>query len=285
MNGAPGKDNPSPLSPDSTAVEAEQAPSLPPKESSEPPADTNNDKETEKHENGSLSTTLTGTNATSRRKAHQSSASEEHPSSATHNKEKEPGSKRTIKPSFFSRFIRKMVPCIPSSPSSQPVEIDELHNDTSPPSKEKSGAPAPEHEPAGVSEPQADTATSSGTKEEADLPPLDMSPPPPTDSDIILPPTPTTHLLPQAETEGMTSGAVVPPGATGTVSKRHSHVPSTNGDDGEESEASSVTDEYVDDLNGADEIEDEEDRLIMNGGAGIPIGPVSSYTLCILSRH
>ncbi|KAF8919958.1 HAD-like domain-containing protein [Mucidula mucida] len=169
------------------------------------------------------------------------------------------------RPSLLSRFFRKIVPCIPSPPSPQ---SDLAQTTPLFPSKEKP-ASVPEQTPQ-----EAPSAANGTTKEAGSLPPLDTTPPPRvTDSDIILPPTPTSHLLPQAETEGMTSGAVVPPGATGTINKRHSHVPTTNGD-GDESEGTSFTEEEdPEDLNNVDELEDEEDRLIMNGGAGIPIGP------------
>jgi RNA polymerase II subunit A small phosphatase-like protein len=96
----------------------------------------------------------------------------------------------------------------------------------------------------------------------------------------MAPPTPVS-LLPPAETEGVTSGAVQAPGSTGESalhpqhpSKRDSTVPATN--DGDESDTSFTDDEDMDDVNNIDDAQDEEDRLIMNGGAGIPIGPVST---------
>ncbi|KAJ3507394.1 hypothetical protein NLJ89_g6327 [Agrocybe chaxingu] len=83
-----------------------------------------------------------------------------------------------------------------------------------------------------------------------------------------LPPTPTTQLLPAEETEGMTSGAVQPPGSKGDTpihEKPHPSPTHTVGDENE-SEGSFTEDEDLDD-------QEEEDRLILNGGAGIPIGP------------
>jgi carboxy-terminal domain RNA polymerase II polypeptide A small phosphatase len=79
----------------------------------------------------------------------------------------------------------------------------------------------------------------------------------------------------------VTSGAVQPPGSTGDgiLSPHHPHGRNHTVDgslDGDESDETSFTeDEDVDDGNALDEPEDDEDRLIMNGGAGIPIGPVS----------
>jgi len=75
---------------------------------------------------------------------------------------------------------------------------------------------------------------------------------------VVVPPTPgTPHLLPESETGGVTSGAVQAPGSTGN--------------EHDESEHSTISDDepskpYAE--------EDEEERLIMNGGNGIPIGPV-----------
>jgi hypothetical protein len=69
----------------------------------------------------------------------------------------------------------------------------------------------------------------------------------------------------------MTSGAVVPPGSTGAVPDVHSRsstVPSNASTDGDESD---FTDDDIDDL--ADD--DPDELILINGGAGIPIGPVS----------
>ncbi|KAK0225819.1 NIF-domain-containing protein [Armillaria fumosa] len=245
------------------------------------------EKEPEKPEDGSLSTTLTGTHphgAASRRKAQASSTTTEGPVSSPSDGAKGPKvskNKRSSKPSFFTRFIRKIIPCVPSSPRSAPVDID-IPSVPLPSSREKPEVKAPEQTltdvPSVLPPPKADPpADAQDTKEVStgDLPPLDTSPPlRAPDAEVILPPTPTTHLLPQAETEGMTSGAVVPPGATGTINKRQSAVLTAAGGDGDESEGTSFTeDEDMDDVNNADELEDEEERLIINGGAGIPIGP------------
>jgi hypothetical protein len=49
---------------------------------------------------------------------------------------------------------------------------------------------------------------------------------------------------------------------------------------GDESDGTSFTeDEEVEDVPGIDEVEDDEDRLILSGGAGIPVGPVSATML------
>ncbi|KAL0575592.1 hypothetical protein V5O48_006377 [Marasmius crinis-equi] len=190
------------------------------------------------------------------------------------------------KPSAFSRFIRKLIPCIPSSPRSQPIEVDE----PAPSSKEKSKPSSTAKPPETVSSdaPKQPEQTAEGADQPAQsdtaappshsLPPLTVPPASSSDAEVIVPPTPTNQLLPVTETEGVTSGAVQPPGSSGTVNKRistHSISP-TNGTapEGEDSEGSSFTeDEELDDAHHLDDVEDEEERLIMNGGAGIPIGP------------
>ncbi|KAJ3785701.1 NIF-domain-containing protein [Lentinula aff. detonsa] len=189
------------------------------------------------------------------------------------------------KPSFFSKLLRVLIPCVPSSPHSQPFEIEEPK--TAPVStvteKPKPSKEVPEATSASEPSPSKDTPDASTSEPNIPLP-LSITPPAATtpttaEGDVILPPTPTNQLLPQAETEGMTSGAVVPPGSSGTVdSKRSSHYSTsrTNGAaDGEESDGTSsfTDDDELEDVHHLDDIEDEEDRLISNGGAGIPIGP------------
>ena len=43
----------------------------------------------------------------------------------------------------------------------------------------------------------------------------------------------------------------------------------------------------MDKLNAIDDLEDEEEQLIMNGGVGIPIGPVSgnTFSLCVFTPY
>jgi hypothetical protein len=83
-----------------------------------------------------------------------------------------------------------------------------------------------------------------------------------TPTEVVIPPAPPCPPVP--EPGGVTSAAVQPPGSTGEPITR---VP-TN----ESSEyPDSITDEEVAML---DE-QEEEERLIRNGGNGIPFGPVS----------
>ena len=93
--------------------------------------------------------------------------------------------------------------------------------------------------------------------------------------------TPSRTLLPVAETEGVTSGAVQPPGP-----KRDDivHTGTHSQDPGDESDPTTTFTEEddTDELNAIGDLEDEEERLIINGGTGIPIGPVShSFHLCL----
>jgi len=119
--------------------------------------------------------------------------------------------------------------------------------------------------------------------------PLHITPPstaaPDKDLDIIVPPTP-TNVIPESETGGVTSSAVVPPGSTAEevaqLRALQSHEPSS----GDESDGTSFTeDEEVEDVPGIDEVEDDEDRLILSGGAGIPIGPVSAILYVTPRSH
>ncbi|KAJ3778739.1 HAD-like domain-containing protein [Lentinula raphanica] len=188
------------------------------------------------------------------------------------------------KPSILSKLLRVLIPCIPSSPHSQPFEIEEPK--IPPVLNAEKAKPLQEiPEAASAEEPSPSKAESDASITETSIPlPLSITPPPATtpttpDGDVILPPTPTNQLLPQAETEGMTSGAVVPPGSSGTVdSKRSSHYSTSRSNgvaDGEESDGTSsfTDDDELEDVQNLNDIEDEEDRLISNGGAGIPIGP------------
>lgn len=78
----------------------------------------------------------------------------------------------------------------------------------------------------------------------------------PVDSEVIVPPPPSAHTLPDDETDGLTSGAVQPPGSTGDLVRTATR-------ETQESDGTEYSSEIIDD----------EDRLIRNGGSGIPIGP------------
>lgn len=168
-------------------------------------------------------------------------------------------------PSLFSKLVRKLVPCIGPS-RAHPIEVDDA----------ASGSTAPEstvaHQEKTISKDAEKVASVEPTAASTSVPivaptPIAIPPLSP-DAELIVPSTPTKQLLPQEETEGVTSGAVQPPGSTGEeLAQDHSRHES-----GEESEGTSYTED--DDVDDHLDDEDDEDRLIMNGGAGIPIGPV-----------
>jgi len=89
-------------------------------------------------------------------------------------------------------------------------------------------------------------------------------PPSRADSEIVVEPPQSTQLLPEDETDGLTSGAVTPPGSTGEIVARTQTRDSSEDSDGTDDEGvdQRAYDEHA-----------EEQRLIKNGGAGIPIGP------------
>lgn len=181
--------------------------------------------------------------------------------------------------SFMSKVMRILVPCIFPS-SSHPVEVADVV--IKEPVQEKPETKSPEEEKA-----LSDTATPLPQDPPREEPqsltivtetPRPVTPAQTENAETVIPSTPSTHLLPPEETEGMTSGAVQPPGSTGdSPTHEKPHVPVTPiHTDGEDSDHTSDLEEEPEDQ------EDEEDRLIFNGGAGIPIGPVSYLSLNIL---
>ncbi|KAJ2918507.1 hypothetical protein MD484_g1888, partial [Candolleomyces efflorescens] len=224
----------------------------------------NNLHEPERSEDASMSPTLTANKS---------------PSAAHENAPKvngvKPGSTRPPKPSFLSRVVRVLLPCIApsraldidvdvypssssqSSPTTQQQEKQAVASavDEEQPQVPQASASSPAHQP----EPEK--------KAEEEQPPPAEKSEPEQEETVVRPSTPT--LLPKEETEGATSGAVQAPGSTGlppTPERPHHPL------DGNESDATSFTDEDVDDVN-LDDDDEEEDKLILNGGAGIPIGP------------
>lgn len=266
------------------------------------------DREThgDKPEGSSVSATLTGTHAKSPTSRHGTNKSPSSPSTSNGNgngKSKTSTTRRPSKPSFLSKLVHILVPCVGSSSRAHPIEITDpppVASDT----KEKipDDPPAapdlkPEAEPAPAppSAPPKDEETSAPAPPVSDestsviiVPPgpLVINPMPGLDDEpeSVSPPTP-TGILPDSETAGLTSGAVQAPGSTGESSivlhehnrnvSRDSAPPSTHGD-GDETDGSDFTDDDdLDDEHDMDDVDDDEDRIIMNGGAGIPIGPVS----------
>ncbi|KAJ7045448.1 HAD-like domain-containing protein [Mycena alexandri] len=212
---------------------------------------------------GSLNTTLTGNHKRTTfysRKGNKSSTSQAAVSSSTSHIVKPTAHRARTKPTFFTRVVYKLVPCVGPDSDAMAKDLDEALS--APQMVEVRGSAAG---------PQ--TATSEASALEATA--LGLAPPainierPPSraDSEIIVQPPLSTHLLPEDETDGLTSGAVQPPGSTGEIIAR-THTR----DSSDESDGTSFTDDEGEDRRAYDE-QAQEERLIKNGGSGIPIGP------------
>ncbi|KAF4567639.1 hypothetical protein EYR36_011261 [Pleurotus pulmonarius] len=197
----------------------------------------------DKEEQGSLNNTLIGTRRRVpfyRRQANKSSASEGALSSSTGHSVAKSVSRRARKPSLLTRVMHRVVPCVsdPFTPDASPTTVDAASV---------------------ASEPRSSVAhvdALSGKDPEAETPPQPSADVPAA-----------SHLSPPDETDGVTSGAVQPPGSTGDqVGKVPSHPPTEDSD-----ETSFTTDEGEEDRHTMDE-QAEEEMLIRNGGSGIPIG-------------
>ncbi|KAG9127082.1 hypothetical protein FRC07_000733 [Ceratobasidium sp. 392] len=177
---------------------------------------------------------------------------------------------------FWASLKAALIPC--ASPSSaHPIDEDTVTNEPSaiPMAEREKEKPAP----AVISEKQVSPSTESHTVDPTSstvtgttvvpeqhkpaIAPLVPVPVPasPTEPEEVVPPSPKPQLLSQEESEGMLSGSVQAPGSTG--------VPETESEGG----SSFTDDEDVGKELEDHEAEDEEERLILQGGAGIPIGP------------
>lgn len=300
----PGQARPAPLENQSHLKPADSSPIA--STSSVKTEEVDKQKEADKGD-GSLETTLTGTGThtyvrtqSSRRKDAKSASEGAHTSSSTAAQSDNPRSSRRAKGSFLSKVFRVLVPCVGPSQRSRLPEHENVVLRTSRPGgsstalKEKQAAkeveelpppPPSTNEPKETLQPPGETTRPSVSEDPISLQALEI-PTQQTDQTVIVPPTPTKILLPQEETKDVTSGAVQPPGSTGgdpiyeqalaNVQQQQQDQQQRQGrDSGDDSdESTSFTDEEdLDDGHPMDEVEDEEERLIMNGGAGIPIGP------------
>ena len=211
--------------------------------------------------------------------------------------------KSQTKQSFLNKLIRVLIPCVTPSSHAHDIELpgDAQPTVTVPAPKEKhvsmgTAGEAPVQdgrttEPAQSSHQTDDSSTQPTTISPQAVPRSDTLPQPPKDAnkvdpaaanDLTVTSTPSKTLLPVSETEGVTSGAVQPPGSKGDDVHTRTH----SQDSGDESDATTTFTEEddMDDLNVIDDLEDEEERLIMNGGVGIPIGPVSDPDPCASLR-
>ena len=244
-------------------------------------------------EQGSLNTTLTAKNRRVpfyRRKAsNKSSASEValSPSASPSIIIKSRRESSRSRPSFLSRVVHKVVPCVSPDPQvvHNDVDDDASEQRRSLALKEMTTPRPTDYEmdtstPA-TQDPIPNDAHESSASPQLTLPPVTIQiqpPPSPSDSEVIVPPPSSTHLLPEDETDGVTSGAVQPPGSTGD------QVVRTNTHESEDSDGTSYTDDEGEDRHMLDE-QDEEERLIRNGGSGIPIGAVRPLNTLALSLH
>ncbi|OAX43284.1 NIF-domain-containing protein [Rhizopogon vinicolor AM-OR11-026] len=198
------------------------------------------------------------------------------------------------KESFITKLVRKLVPCVAPSDRTHAIDIDVDAATRHGAADAANGRPAPA---ADVSVPDEKQGEVKEQEREKPTPlAIDVSPSSNTaEVDVIVPPTPTKVLLPISETEGVTSGAVQPPGSTGVdifsppspshLDATHTTPGGTQSHAGDTSHTAtdsegSFTDEEAQGETEEPEVEevepmeeDDEDTLILNGGAGIPIGP------------
>lgn len=165
--------------------------------------------------------------------------------------------------SFLSKVVTKVVPCV-----SAPLTPIEGLSNGSVPLKDLSKQDFPNSDSVTSPPPPLDIDLSTPLAAGFSITPISETPPSP-DSDIVVPLPVSATLLPQDETDGMTSGAVQPPGSSGTTEVFHTPITVTSHDS--DSDRTSLSDE-----DRVQEELDEEERLIRNGGSGIPIGPVST---------
>ncbi|KAG0707364.1 NIF-domain-containing protein [Suillus ampliporus] len=200
------------------------------------------------------------------------------------------------KESFIVKLVRKLVPCVAPSDRTHAIEVDVDDASRHRATDATNGGSAPVADISVPTEKQVEPK-----EQEREKPTLvvEVSPPStqpdPAEVEVIVPPTPTKALLPISETEGVTSGAVQPPGSTGAdlfsssasspVDVSHTPSGSTPSHAGDTSHTATDSEGSFTDEEGHGESEepeveevepmeeDDEDTLILNGGAGIPIGP------------
>lgn len=213
------------------------------------------------------------------------------------------------KASFISKLVRKLVPCVAPSDRAHAVDID-VTDITHP--HQGSSTSNPADPPVPNEKQRSEGESQEKEREKVALPPIsvpkDPSPTTNQNVEVVVPPTPTKVLLPISETEGLTSGAVEPPGSTGSDifspqpiprsdtshassagAQPHagdiSHSTTTDSDGSFTDEEGRGESEEPEPEEGEAMEEDDEDALIMNGGAGIPIGSVGvTPTACPISR-
>ena len=252
---------------------------------------------TARKDKGSLESEQTGTNTFkgSPRKDATKSVSDGVHTSTTEGEPQSDAARARRSKGLLSKLLRVLVPCVGPSSRAHPIDLDEkaqVPPQTSKPRdtpsaglKEKQEAKELEELPPAPQDPGVTPTDAQASTSDAEIPPplqpIDI-PQQLDDPNVIVPPTP-TKTLPLEETEGVTSGAVQPPGSTGEESV-HNHSRRNSRDLGDETDGSTsfTDDDELEEGTPVDEIEDEEERLIMQGGAGIPIGPVSDCPCSLL---
>ncbi|KAF8629208.1 hypothetical protein AX17_005793 [Amanita inopinata Kibby_2008] len=250
------------------------------------PKEANQDKDNVKPEDASLSSTLSG-NKTHSGSPTRVNVSTTWRSLSTSNGNGDPEASnagKVFRPSFFSRLIHLLIPCV--SPSRSHDVVHDSINPVLPPSlvTEEDTHTKLENErlPAQQlpSDPSATPKSSEKTGEVASEARDSGSHPRSTveaaiqhQSDIVNHAA-SLHELPlKLDPESVMSGGAQPPGSTIVQEKVHPRELTHSGD-ADESDGSSFTeDDDLEDLNGIEDVDDEEDRLILNGGTGIPLGP------------
>lgn len=214
------------------------------------------------------------------------------PSPAAKSKSKTSRPKKT---SFWSRLFRALVPCAGPSPAHSPhLDMDsasatplrEKQRDDEKKDKAQEASTSTGHTHTHTADPSS--VATGPLLAPLTLPSPPLAPTPISNPAVIVPPSPKSHRLPKEVTAGVTSGAVQPPGSTGIEDpeldrERESDRSDSSSFTDDEEHERDVLSPNVGAGAGAglheEDLEDEEDRLIMNGGVGIPIGPVSLSVL------
>ncbi|KAG1723802.1 HAD-like domain-containing protein [Suillus lakei] len=191
------------------------------------------------------------------------------------------------KTSSMTKLVRKLMPCVTPSGHAYTIDVNDSHDFM----RDKITDSA-----TGGSVPPVDTSVSGENQgevkelewEESTPVAIEASPPSmqanSAEVDVIVPPMQIKALLPKSETEGMTSGAVQPPGSTGTnifSPSQSSHGNASHTPPGDISRTATDSEDSFTDLERGEtgelvEVVEpmEEDALtILNGSTGIPIGP------------
>ncbi|KAK2467769.1 hypothetical protein APHAL10511_000064 [Amanita phalloides] len=242
--------------------------------------ETYQDKESGKPENSSLSSTLSGN------KMHispptRADASTTLRSLTTSNGSGSPdasNARKAPRPSFFSRLIYLLVPCVSPRAHLEDIQISPPPGSTNDKDTHQKydevKTPIPIRRPVATSTPEdvpeklIDAKDTSNTS-----PPAVQANAEPRADDSVQPSADLERPF-NTDLDNVMSGGVQQPGSGAILDRTRGGEDSNQNGVGEESEGSSFTeDDDLDDINGMDEVDDDEDRLILNGGTGIPIGP------------